>query len=387
MATFAKLTRAGMRGLKPGQSLSEHGITYTRLAGGDARWTINVMVNRIRHHQVVGLESEGFTRTQAEEVIANLRAKKREAAHGVAAPKQHVRLTIAAASAEYLDYLRAHAGKDIEGKEARFRLHLNRLLGTTPVVQFTEDHWQAYVAARRSEKASDATINREAAALAHMLRTGAKRRQWRPVQFSPGRLAESPGKLVYLSPDQHRRLIDSAAADQSPHALPFVMIAGFTGMRQEPVLALKVGDVDVDRRIIWVGKDKAGRREQPMPQILADFLRVLLRDRDAGEWIFATERSSRGRAYQINGVFARCVARAGLPDNITPHTLRHTVASNAAHAGLDAATIQAIGGWKTRAMAERYTHAANVMTAMDAVQHRLSGTVSQKLHRTPENQS
>ncbi len=41
--------------------------------------------------------------------------------------------------------------------------------------------------------------------------------------------------------------------------------------------------------------------------------------------------------------------------------------TNAAHAGLDAATIQAIGGWKSRQMAERYTHAANLTTAMDAL--------------------
>ncbi|WP_425526463.1 tyrosine-type recombinase/integrase [Xanthomonas oryzae] len=44
---------------------------------------------------------------------------------------------------------------------------------------------------------------------------------------------------------------------------------------------------------------------------------------------------------------------------MTPHTMRHTAATNAAHAGLDAATIQMIGGWKTRAMAERYTYAAS----------------------------
>lgn len=47
--------------------------------------------------------------------------------------------------------------------------------------------------------------------------------------------------------------------------------------------------------------------------------------------------------------------------------MHHTAATNAAHAGLDAATIPTIGGWKSRQMAERCTHAANLTTAMDAL--------------------
>ena len=72
---------------------------------------------------------------------------------------------------------------------------------------------------------------------------------------------------------------------------------------------------------------------------------------------------------------------AGITKHVTPHTLRHTAATNAAHAGLDAATIQAMGGWKTRAMAERYTHAASMQDAMDALQRRLTGVrITRKLH-------
>ncbi|WP_414648116.1 tyrosine-type recombinase/integrase [Dokdonella sp.] len=87
-------------------------------------------------------------------------------------------------------------------------------------------------------------------------------------------------------------------------------------------------------------------------------------------------------------IFRRVADRAGLPRSITPHTLRHTMASNAAHAGLDAATIQGLGGWKTRAMAERYTHAARLATAMEAVQSRLQGrTIAPELQRPPEKRT
>ena len=45
--------------------------------------------------------------------------------------------------------------------------------------------------------------------------------------------------------------------------------------------------------------------------------------------------------------------------------MRHTMATNAAHAGVDGATLQALGGWKTRRMTERYTHPGQMRDAMD----------------------
>jgi integrase len=197
------------------------------------------------------------------------------------------------------------------------------------------------------------------------------------------RQKEPPGKLAYLSPAQLAELIDAAKMDQSDHALPFVMIAGHTGMRHESVISLRAGDIDSTKRIIWVGKDKAGRREQPMPAMLAEYLRKFCDGMKANDLLFPSKRAESGRVYQINSIFARCVERAGLSREITPHSLRHTVATNAAHAGLDAATIQAIGGWKTRQMAERYTHAASMSDAMSRLENQLSShrRITQKLHR------
>lgn len=386
MPTFERLQRATLRKLQPGQSISEHGITYTRL-DGDGRWSVNVMVARTRHHVVVGLESEGYTRTQAEDLVSTLRAKKAEKRHGIATKRGRA-LTVASAADDYLEYLREHAGKDLDMKATRLRLHLVRLLGAKRLDQLEDADWSSYTSTRRSEGATDATVNRERSVLLHLLRLAVKRRLLRAVPCQLDRQKESAGRLIYLEPDQLRRLVDAARQDESPHSLPFVMIAGYTGMRHEPVLALRARDIDIDRRTIWIAKDKAGQREQPMPQILADYLRPFIASLQPDDWLFPSARSKRGRVYQMSSQFARCVARAGLPADVTPHTLRHTVASNAARAGLDAATIAALGGWKTRAMAERYTHSANLATAMDALERRLqSDTVTPKLQRTSRRHS
>src|SRR5713226_6407910 len=75
---FQKLTRAAMRKLAPGEKIIEHGITFERLANGDGVFTVNVMVDGQRIHRVIGRESDGTTRTQAEEFIEKVRRDTRE---------------------------------------------------------------------------------------------------------------------------------------------------------------------------------------------------------------------------------------------------------------------------------------------------------------------
>lgn len=383
MAAYVKLTRSAQRALKPGQSISEHGITYTRTANGDGRWSVNVMVARRRHHQVVGLESEGYTRTQAEDVVAALKAAKRSASHGVQGSKGNASQTVAQAADDYLDYLRRHDGKDIDTKERRFRDHIKPHLGRRPVARLTDDDWLAYVATRKGEGASPGTINRERSALLHMLNTMRRRKILNAAPLL-ARQREPQGKLVYLTPEESQRLLLAAQEDVSPLAHRFVMVTLYTGLRHSAALNLRAGDVDVQRRILWIGKDKAGRREQPMPQVLAQYLGKVIKGMEAEAYLFPSQRAGSGRAYQMNAVFGRCVQRAGIAKHVTPHTMRHTAATNAAHAGLDAATIQAMGGWKTRAMAERYTHAASMQDAMAALQKQLSGDANTpKLQRRP----
>lgn len=381
MAAFLKLTRSSQRALKAGESISEHGITYTRLSNGDGRWSINVMVNRRRHHQVVGLESEGYTRTQAEDVIATLKASKRTAAHGVQGSRQTAALTVSQAADDYLVYLRTHDGRDVATKEMRFREHIKPHLGRRSIAKLTDDDWLGYVDARKKEGAAASTINRERSALLHLLNTMRRRKMLNSAPLL-ARQKEPQGKLVYLTPEESQRLLRAAEDDQSLLAHPFIMVTLYTGLRHTAALNLRARDVDVTRRILWIGHDKAGRREQPMPQILAAYLAEMVEGMEPNDYLFPSQRAKSGRAYQMNSIFARCVERAGIAKHVTPHTMRHTAATNAAHAGLDAATIQAMGGWKTRAMAERYTHAASMHDAMDALQGRLtSSRVTRKLHR------
>lgn len=371
MTAFAKLTRPGMRGLKPGQSISEHGITFTRLTSGDGRWSVNVMINRVRHHQVVGTESEGFTRTQAEELIARLKASKRERAHGIRKAKA---VTFREAGKLYLTHLEATGGKEIAKKRTRLEQHLYPALGGVQLSALTQTDLKRYCTARTAAGAAPATVNRELAVVSHLLGLAANPEELALLPGLPFRVAllkEPKGKPVYLRPTEAQALLKTAAEDPNEHVFAFCMVGLHTGMRLSAILRVRLDELDLHRRILWVDKDKAGERQQPMTQELCDFLDRYVERLD-GPWLFPSPTSKAGHATNVYKAFRRVVKAAGLGNVITPHKMRHTMATNAAHAGIDAATIQQMGGWKSRVMVERYTHAGAMVDAMDKLQAALA---------------
>lgn len=391
MSGFQKLTRDKLRRLKPGQVVSEHGVEYERL-DGDGRWWINVMVSRRRYHQVVGLESQGFTRTQAEELIQQLKARKHEKRHG-AASRKAANITLDAAFTAYLTFLRETGGKDVEKKKQRIDTHLRPALGALVLATLTTTDLRRYSTKRLAAEAKASTVNRELAVVSHLLGVASDPEGLNLVSAIPcriPRLKEPAGKVAYLQPDQAQALIAAAALDPNPHVLAFAWVGLHTGMRYSPILALRVADVDAERLAIWVDRDKAGERLQPITAALGEFLTDYIASTlpKGSQWLFPASKSKTGHAVNVRKAWARVVKAAGLETIITPHAMRHTMASNAAHAGIDGATLQAVGGWKSRRMVERYTHASTMQDAMAKLAGRYSGadTVTLELPVTQPGQ-
>ena len=99
---FTHLTRPAIRKLQTGERITEQGITAERLRDGDVRYSINIMVDGERIHRVIGRESDGTTRTQAESFITKTRADAR--AGRLQLPKgRKTPLTFAKAAKLYLE--------------------------------------------------------------------------------------------------------------------------------------------------------------------------------------------------------------------------------------------------------------------------------------------
>jgi len=108
---FIKLTRPNIRKLKDNQKIAEHGITFERFANGDGRYTVNIMVDGQRVHRVIGRESEGVTRKQAEDFIEQVKTDARKGRLNLPKGRKTV-LGFQKAAPDYLNRLQEEGGEN-----------------------------------------------------------------------------------------------------------------------------------------------------------------------------------------------------------------------------------------------------------------------------------
>src|SRR5437868_4482546 len=365
---FTKLTRPQMRKLKPGGLIVENGIEFERLANGDGVFTVNIMVDGERVHRVIGRESDGTTRTQAESFIERTRTAARDGRLNLPQGRK-IALGFQEAAEKYLEKLAEEGGKDLVMKRRRLTLHLVPFFGDSSISNINSFDIERYKKSRREEKAKEGTVNRELAALSHLL---SKAVEWKWLQHRPTKIVrykEGNGRIIYLTVPQIDRVLEAAKQDQNPHFYAFITIALEPAMRTMEDLSTWREHVDVERRTIYIPHAKAGAREQPMTAELAEFLDEYMKALPPGtEWLFPSEGSRTGHTVDIAKSFRRVVKNAGLnPSEVVRHTLRHTAITHLVQAGVDLPTVKRISGHKTLMMVERYAHqnGPHIQTAMD----------------------
>lgn len=376
---FTRLTRPALRSLPPGGSISEHGITFRRDASGDGVFSVNVMVDRQRIHRVIGRESDGVTRQQAEDFIARARTDARrdrlELPDGRKTP-----LGLSEAAPRYIARLREEGGKNIEAKDRQLRQHIIPFFGGKPLGQIESFDVERYKKARQAAGAAKATINREMAVLSHLLNKAVEWKWIKAKTAKINRFKEQNARIIYLTDDQCAALLSAAAQDHNENVHAFVMVGLHTSMRHSEILAIRREEIDIGRRVIWIPQAKAGAREQPITGELCAYLENRTNMLPPGcVWLFPSPASVNGHAHTIRKAFRRSVARAGMdPDQITPHTLRHTAVTHLVQAGVDLPTVQRISGHKTLAMVARYAHqnGAHIQSAMERLQGRIGEAVT-----------
>lgn len=161
----------------------------------------------------------------------------------------------------------------------------------------------------------------------------------------------------------HRR----AANDPLYHAW---LLAVLTGLRRGELHGLRWGDVDLDRRVLHVRRQRAevrGKIIETAPKTTASEAPVYL-DADLVETLRAVPRTSEyvvndprtGRPYTSMRLFRADWIRAQRYANVPRirfHDLRHTSASLLAHVGVPLVLAQQRLRHWSQAMTARYTHA------------------------------
>jgi integrase len=318
------------------------------------------MADGQRIHRVLGRESEGVTRTQAEEFIEKVRSEAREGRLSLP-PGRKTHLSFAEAAKKYLERLEETDGKNLIAKRRQLRRYLIPFLGNQrldTISTFTVDR---YKRRRLDTGASNGTINLELATLSHLLNCAI---EWGWLKSRPCKirlLEKAQGRIIALSDKQAEALLKGAVADSDPYCWLFVAFGLNTAMRHREVLRTRFEQLNLEKQRLYVPIAKGGQREQPITSELAKILQREIASRGhKDEWIFPSPRpkaSSSGHRDLMAKPFRRAVVRAGLdPKLVTPHVMRHTAITNLVQSGVDLPTIQSISGHKTLAMVLRYTH-------------------------------
>jgi len=370
--SFSKLTRPTIRKTKSGDRLIEHGIIFERLSDGDGRYSVNIMVDGQRIHRVIGKESDGVTRKQAEDFISQARTDARKGRLNLPAGRKNI-LRLRQAVTKYLSKLEEIDGNDLKKKASRFSLHLTPFFNDKPLSLISTFDVERYKKHRQTENASVGTINRELAALSHLFNMAI---EWKWIDHRPAkikRFKEGNGRITYLTAEQCLRLIETAKSHQNRDVYPFIVIGLGTSMRRMEILSIKLENIDTAKRVIYIPKAKSGAREQPITANLALFLQGYIDSAEGQTWLFPSKRSETGHTVSIEKAFRSVVIEAGFdPSEVVRHTLRHTAITHLVQSGVDLPTVQRISGHKTLEMVVRYSHqnGEHINAAMDKLQNR-----------------
>jgi integrase len=164
-------------------------------------------------------------------------------------------------------------------------------------------------------------------------------------------------RLLFLSIEQVKILLDSIDDINFKRLVLFYL---WTGCRRTEAIELLWNDIDWEGGVLYLGRSESRtklRRTYPMTERLRQLLNDIRRYRGDGEKANPRVFSMYSDPRAISRRFARLRGKIeGLPDEMSPHTLRHTFASHLVMAGVDLTTIADLMGHTTIQTTELYAH-------------------------------
>jgi len=261
--------------------------------------------------------------------------------------------------------------RDLKSKESRWRNQVKPFFGKKLLSEISAEDIRRYISKRMQDGVSNGTINREIALIKHMLNTAVRLGylEKNPIQNKIEMLPENKDKWTYLMPWEFEKLKENIN-ERYRDLLEFLV---YSGMRIGDVLRLTWQDINMEAGFIFVRghKTKGGKAFGiPLNKKLREILeRKFLRAMQTGQ-ISKNERVFvHGDGSSFRKAFKEALKKAGLPENIRIHDLRHTYASWLAMSGVPLQQIQALLGHAHISTTLRYAHLnpATLLPASESV--------------------
>lgn len=270
--------------------------------------------------------------------------------------------------------------------KSRIEGHIKPLLGRLPVASVTAQDIETFMHAVaegdtvRKHKTGKArglsnvrggmgTASR-AVGLLGAIFTYAVRRRMRPDNPVHGVMRPADGKRERRLSDLEYAALGTALrratdGDVWPAAVACARFLALTGWRSGEALTLRWDRLDLATRTARLLDTKTGASLRPLSHAACDVLTKLDR---MGDLVFPPTRGE-GTMTGFRKLWNRILSLGGLPEDVTPHTLRHSFGSLAGDLGYSELTIAALIGHKGTSVTSRYVHAADavLLAAADAV--------------------
>lgn len=185
------------------------------------------------------------------------------------------------------------------------------------------------------------------------------------IKFFYGQVVKSSGKIDIRFAKRNRRIpvvlsrveimLVMRNIKNVKHRL-MVALAYGSGLRVSEVTKLKVRDLDFNAKTVGVRDGKGGRdRMTLLPGKLVKHLTGFLYGKDAGDFIFESERGGRLTTRSVQKAFTVGLRKSGIVKGATFHSLRHSFATHLLENGTDIRYVQALLGHSSIRTTQIYT--------------------------------
>jgi site-specific recombinase XerD len=279
---------------------------------------------------------------------------------------------------EYLEYLAIEKGRS-KNTIANYEHYLTRLVdyaGDISVSDITPElvrQWRLWLhelGSDRSDELSKATQNYHLIALRNFLKFCHKRDipALSPDQIELARVKRS--QVTFLDKDELKRVFaqpnTSEISGLRDRAILELLFS--SGLRVSELVGLDRKHINLERKEFMVrGK---GQKDRPVfiSQDAADWLQMYLDKRDDNLPALFISNSGRTQKADTSGNYRRLTARsvqrmiakysllAGITKHVSPHTMRHSFATDLLMNGADLRSVQEMLGHSNIATTQIYTH-------------------------------
>ncbi|ACV68182.1 tyrosine recombinase XerC [Desulfohalobium retbaense] len=252
--------------------------------------------------------------------------------------------------------------RDLEQFEAVLR---RRGLDMDRPQQIDREAVQGFAADLHRQGLRRSSVSRKLSAVRRFFRF-CLQRQW--VDTNPAHSVANPKQEVrhpkVLTVEQALELMDTHLPNDPKGCrdLALAELLYGSGLRISEALQLDIDDIEPGRGVVRVVGKGGKERLAPLTEPGQSRLRRYLEQRRAfvvdpqEPALFLGLRGKRLQRREANRILARLSQTAGLPEEISPHVLRHSFATHLLRSGADLRSVQELLGHSRLSTTQRYTH-------------------------------